>query len=142
MSSVLVPFDGSSSALRAIEHAAQQARPARRTLHLLNVQQPLDDYGMVAAYLSKKQHHAIVAACGKDTLGPAIKRLQRGRVAHAAHVLVDANIAEAIVRTARRLRCDAIIMGTRGMTELGNLIMGSVASRVIHLAAVPVTLVK
>ena len=42
----------------------------------------------------------------------------------------------------RRLKCDAIVMGTRGMTVLGNLVLGSVASKVVHLSSVPVTLVK
>jgi nucleotide-binding universal stress UspA family protein len=47
-----------------------------------------------------------------------------------------------IANLARRLRCDAIVMGTRGMTLLGNLVLGSVASKVVHFSTVPVTLVK
>jgi hypothetical protein len=35
-----------------------------------------------------------------------------------------------------------IVMGTRGMTAFGQMLLGSVASRVVHFAAVPVTLVK
>ena len=38
--------------------------------------------------------------------------------------------------------CDAIVMGTRGMSAIGSLVMGSVAQKVVHLAPVPVTLVK
>jgi nucleotide-binding universal stress UspA family protein len=33
-------------------------------------------------------------------------------------------------------------MGTRGMGAIGNLVLGSVATKVIHLTEVPVTLVK
>jgi nucleotide-binding universal stress UspA family protein len=33
-------------------------------------------------------------------------------------------------------------MGTRGMTPLASLVLGSVATKVIHLSDVPVTLVK
>jgi nucleotide-binding universal stress UspA family protein len=33
-------------------------------------------------------------------------------------------------------------MGTRGMSRLGNLVMGSVANRVVHEVPVPVLLVK
>ncbi len=32
-------------------------------------------------------------------------------------------------------------MGTRGMGRVANLLLGSVASKVVHLARVPVTLV-
>jgi nucleotide-binding universal stress UspA family protein len=33
-------------------------------------------------------------------------------------------------------------MGTRGMTAIGGLVMGSIATKVVHAAHVPVTLVK
>jgi nucleotide-binding universal stress UspA family protein len=33
-------------------------------------------------------------------------------------------------------------MGTRGMSAIGNLFLGSVTTKVVHLANVPVTLVK
>jgi nucleotide-binding universal stress UspA family protein len=33
-------------------------------------------------------------------------------------------------------------MGTRGLGSLGNLLLGSVAARVVKLSQVPVTLVK
>jgi nucleotide-binding universal stress UspA family protein len=34
------------------------------------------------------------------------------------------------------------VMGTRGMSAIGNLVAGSVATKVIHLTKLPVTLVK
>src|SRR6476620_1498709 len=46
-----------------------------------------------------------------------------------------------IVRVAKAEGVDAIVMGTRGMRALGNLALGSTATKVIHLAEVPVTLV-
>jgi len=42
----------------------------------------------------------------------------------------------------RDTECDAIIMGTRGMGSLANLVIGSVTTKVIHLVEVPVTLIK
>lgn len=42
MKRILVPFDGSAAARRALEHAARHAAPQPSTwLHLLNVQLPL-----------------------------------------------------------------------------------------------------
>lgn len=38
--------------------------------------------------------------------------------------------------------CDAIVMGTRGMGLVAGLVLGSVAQKVVHLAPMPVTVVK
>jgi nucleotide-binding universal stress UspA family protein len=40
------------------------------------------------------------------------------------------------------VRRDPIPIGTRGITAAANLLMGSVASKVLSLATVPVMLVK
>ncbi|HWI83730.1 universal stress protein [Ramlibacter sp.] len=41
-----------------------------------------------------------------------------------------------------RVRCDSTVTGTHGRHALGRLLMGSVASKVIHFSQLPVTLVK
>lgn len=51
-------------------------------------------------------------------------------------------IANEIVRIANERQVDQIAMGTRGMGAMGNMILGSVAQRVIHQSAVPVLLTK
>jgi nucleotide-binding universal stress UspA family protein len=35
-----------------------------------------------------------------------------------------------------------IYMGTRGMTALSNMMMGSIATKVVHLSPIPVVLVR
>ena len=50
--------------------------------------------------------------------------------------------ATEILQQVRDTECDAIIMGTRGMGSLANLVIGSVTTKVIHLVEVPVTLIK
>ena len=51
-------------------------------------------------------------------------------------------IAETIVRIAREEQVDQIIMGTRGLSAIRGLLLGSVSTQVLHLADVPVTLIK
>lgn len=138
---ILVPVDGSKHALRAVEFAISAAKRTRTMVHLLNVQLPLDHYGMVAAYLDKRTHRKFTTESGNAALLPAVKRLQRARIPHASHVLYG-DIAATITRTARRLKCDSIVMGTRGMGTVGNLLLGSVTNKVIHLTRIPVTLIK
>ena len=50
--------------------------------------------------------------------------------------------AEEIVALATELHNDQIVMGTHGRGALQGLLMGSTTTKVIHLAKVPVLLVK
>ena len=50
--------------------------------------------------------------------------------------------ASQIVGTAQEFHCDIIVMGTHGRSALGNLVLGSVATRVIAEAHVPVLVLK
>jgi nucleotide-binding universal stress UspA family protein len=52
------------------------------------------------------------------------------------------NAAKQITEVAVRLGSDHIVMGTHGLGGLGTLLLGSVASKVVHQSSVPVTLVK
>lgn len=141
MIDILVAIDGSKNALRAVDYAIAQAKRLRARVHLLNVQPLLDDYGTVRAYLSRQRHRELMMQRAKAILKPAVERLRRARIAHDVHTVYD-DIAPAIARASRRLKCESIVMGTRGMGAIGNLFLGSVATRVIHLTRIPVTLVK
>jgi nucleotide-binding universal stress UspA family protein len=141
MTAILVPVDGSRSSVHAIDHAIKQAKCFKATLHLLNVQLLAETYGTVPAYLSEAKHRELTMPLAKAILKPATDRVVRARIACRSHV-VYGDIAPAIVRTARRLKCRSIIMGTRGLGAIGDLLLGSIATKVIHLAKIPVTLVK
>jgi nucleotide-binding universal stress UspA family protein len=62
-------------------------------------------------------------------------------VRYVAQILVGP-IAESIVKQAVRTHCDLIMIGTRGMTAAANLLLGSTATRVLHISELPVLLVK
>jgi len=53
--------------------------------------------------------------------------------------MLEATIA---VRVVREVGADQIVMGTHGLGSLGNLFLGSIATQVVRLSQVPVTLVK
>lgn len=138
---VLVAVDGSSCSLRALARAIAIAKSTRCVVHLMNVQPTYDEYGMIPAYLSKGKHRELMRARAQAALAPAIAELKRAGVQNVTHTAYG-DTAKVIVRAARRLRCDSIVMGTRGMGAIGSLLIGSVANKVIHLARTPVTLVK
>ena len=94
---------------------------------------PFVDLGSARQELQRKH--------GEDILRPSIERANRAGVTFTSQVLVG-DIPQSIVSCAETLGCDGIVMGTRGMGAIGNLVAGSVATKVIHLTKLPVTLVK
>jgi nucleotide-binding universal stress UspA family protein len=56
--------------------------------------------------------------------------------------VLDGDPARAIIGSVNKSRGDEIVMGTRGLGRIGGLLMGSVATKVVQLAPVPVTLIK
>ena len=47
-----------------------------------------------------------------------------------------------IVEHARESACDAIVIGSHGMGAVTSILLGSIASKVVHLSDKPVTIVK
>jgi len=78
---------------------------------------------------------------GRLQLVPARELLADAGRSYREHVVIGDPAAK-IVEVAKAEGVDAIVMGTRGMRALGNLALGSTSTKVIHLADVPVTLVK
>ncbi len=58
-----------------------------------------------------------------------------------AAVLLQGDPADQIIRLADRIKCDLIAMATHGHGFFGDLVLGSVASKVRHSSDVPVLLV-
>jgi nucleotide-binding universal stress UspA family protein len=65
---------------------------------------------------------------------------QQGLAATFVHTVGHA--AEAIARLAEEGKFDLVVMGSRGHGEILNLVLGSVASKVLALCAVPVLLIR
>jgi nucleotide-binding universal stress UspA family protein len=133
--SILVPVDGSESAERAVRLAIRlHARLAPLEIHLLYVHVPPVAGGDASL------NPAPADAASTDVLGPA-KALLDGAGIPYTGATVSGYVASTIVSHARAHDCDAIVMGTRGMGSTEQ-VLGSIARQVIHLADVPVTLVK
>jgi hypothetical protein len=79
-------------------------------------------------------------ATGKP-LAPARDIAAAAGVATEHHTMVG-DAAESIVKVARDTGCGMVVMGTRGLGSVTGMLLGSVATKVIHLSDVPVLLVK
>lgn len=140
MMKVLVPIDGSENAIRALRHAVGLVRECGAfELHLLNVQPALG--GDVTTFVGSAAVKGFHREEGEKVLAPATALLDREGVPYQLHITVGP-VGESIAGFAKKLGCNAIVMGTRGLGAIKGMLLGSVSTGVIHHAEMPVTLVK
>ncbi|HXU41582.1 MAG TPA: universal stress protein [Burkholderiales bacterium] len=136
---ILLAVDGSKPSLDAvdllIQHAGQYR--AKPEVELVTIHLPVPRMRAVG----KDQLAQYYEEEGQANLAAAKKKLDAAGIAYKASVLVGP-IAETIVKQATQSKCDLICMGSRGMGELGKALLGSTATKVLHLAAQPLLIVK
>lgn len=142
MLKILIAVDGSEHANRAIEAVGKMARSSLDLEAILVCVSPepifYGDYTVATIQKieedQKQQQNTVLTKAMELAKAQGLKL---GEPARAYGV-----IANEIVRIANDRQVDQIAMGTRGMGAMGNMILGSVAQRVIHQSAVPVLLTK
>jgi nucleotide-binding universal stress UspA family protein len=142
-SKILIPVDGSPASLRAVDFAIEMvAQNPSTSLVLLNVQNlpAIELTGASEAMATDWLHEAASQASAK-ALKDAIGKSEDAGVAFKTLVRTG-QTAEAIAHVAREEDVKHIVMGTRGFGRIQGLLLGSVATQVIHLAEVPITLIK
>jgi len=142
---ILVPVDGSATSRRGLREAVKLAKAHGAALFILNVVDALPILATVegAATLDPGLFEALRAA-GRKVLDRAVAEAKRGGVS-AKPVLAEnvaARVADVIVRQARKLRADLIVIGTHGRRGLSRMVMGSDAELVVRYSSVPVLLVR
>jgi nucleotide-binding universal stress UspA family protein len=144
MQKVLMATDGSQHAERALAYLIdliEQNGLCRgdTEVHLLNVQPRLPSrisQNMTVAELSDHYAGHSASACRA-----AVESLQQASIAFTLHTRVGAPGMN-IVAAANELQCQSIVMGSHGAGLALGALLGSVASEVIKLSSLPVTLVK
>jgi len=136
--SILVPVDGSKVSEDAVRYVIGLARSGMSMrVHLLNVQ---PEAASRSDYEKREALALQIMAADQATEG-ARALLAGASLDFERHFRIGA-AAEVIARLARQKRCHKIVMGTRRLNTLAGFLLGSVASRVLRLTAVPVTLVR
>jgi nucleotide-binding universal stress UspA family protein len=141
--SILVPIDGSEQSCAALKLAAHLVAADEGGLYLINVQEPplAEDAMGRAAGIVAANAEEIVQPAGLAVIEQACQ--QAGLDNKQAQPIVRAGKpAETIISEAQRLGVDAVVMGSRGNSNIKNLVMGSVSHRVLHVASCHVVIVS
>jgi nucleotide-binding universal stress UspA family protein len=134
---ILAATDLSDPSLPAVTVAAEEARRRGARLHVL---QNVDPWPLPVPSIE------IALGAAGYLIDETMAKEERERVAHHLHELMALVHVESdclttsgapdveIVRAARRMKCELLVIGTHGRTGLARLALGSVAERVIETA--------
>ena len=138
---ILFASDGSAAAGKALAALIARIEWFRGVpqITLVNVH-PRIPYG-AARWVSKETVDDFYAEQFGVALDSARRELERAGIACTVETRVG-DAAEELVAVAREGSFDCIAMGTHGHTALGNLVLGSVAQRVLATARIPILLLK
>jgi nucleotide-binding universal stress UspA family protein len=136
---VLIPVDGSENSLRAVKLLIGKLPLYKKPpdLHLLNVQHPFPGTIRGVGHEAEQFHHDE----GTKALAKARKALDAAGIKYVYHIGIG-DIGEVIAHFVREQKIEQVVMSTRGMGSVANMLLGSVANKVLHLVDVPVLLVK
>ena len=142
MLNVLLPVDGSKSATRAAKKLVDTLAwyKGRPHIDLLAVHLPVPRFANMGAVVSNKMIERYYTDECKRMLAPSQRILDAANVKYTVHTVVG-SIAESIIEQAKQSGSNVIYMGTRGMTALSSMVLGSVATKVLHLTHIPVVLI-
>jgi nucleotide-binding universal stress UspA family protein len=136
---VLVPVDGSVSALRAVRHVAKQAAAGiRLEVHLLAVAVPLPQH--VARFFSRGDLAEFHNEEGGKALGGSRMILDRAGVPYDYHVERGPKV-ESIRSVAERLGVDRIVIGTARRDSITRFLQDSVTAGLLKVTRVPVEVI-
>jgi nucleotide-binding universal stress UspA family protein len=137
---ILVATDFSESAEKAVEAATELARKFEAELVLLHAYKidiPLASPMTAGGYALPADFFERLGTEARQRVEAAAQEITSKGVSTTG-IAVEESAAAAIVETAESRDVDLIVMGTRGLTGLKHVALGSVADRVVRLAPCPV----
>jgi nucleotide-binding universal stress UspA family protein len=141
MRTIVIATDFSAASRPAFAAALDLARRDGARLVVLHVLMPPSPFVGDDLPGSWLELEARALRDSERRLAAAVKQAKRSGIATTG-TLVKGVPAEVIVRVARREGANLIVLGTHGRSGLGQLFMGSVASRVLGTAKCPVLTVR
>ncbi|MUM76630.1 universal stress protein [Pseudodesulfovibrio sp. F-1] len=135
---ILLPVDGSRFSDAAADMAMDMAASFNASVVLLHVRktvptglgQPNADE--LLEYLTKNAEVVMAHYRG---------RLDNARIDY-IDLVVGGGVADVIANVAEVEKCDLVVMGSKGKSNLEGLILGSVTHKVLNIAHCPVLVVK
>jgi nucleotide-binding universal stress UspA family protein len=140
---ILVPLDGSENSYRALSAACDLAENCNATIELLYVfliSKEIPAYTQINSSYIPEVVFTDAQEKGQSTLKEGLNRIPSSIAATSS--LEIGFPAEKIIEISENIKCDLIVIGSRGLGAIKSIVAGSVSSYVVHHAACPVMVVR
>ena len=135
MKKILVGFDGSEGSMEAIQRALNIINEDGELVLLAVVPSPEDKLFVDPEIYKEFRKKA-------EKLIDDVKENLKSNSVSVNGIVEEGDAAVKIIDVANRLSCDLIVLGSRGTSEIGRYLLGSVANKVVQYAHKPVMLVR
>jgi nucleotide-binding universal stress UspA family protein len=146
---ILVAIDGSKPSLDASEQAISLAAKYEAELIAVHVVSPDVRYGYLEDVItpglpaSLKEVVVLAMEKGQKYLDNVMQNASENKVEVRTEVLIGASsVVKEIVEYAEEHKIDLIVIGTRGISGIKKMLLGSTASGILSYAHCPVLIVK
>lgn len=135
MNKILVGFDGSEGSEKALNRAMMLIDEEGELILLAVVPSPSDK-----AFVDEEIYHNLKVKA-ENLINDTIKNIgeQNFKI---TGVVETGDPAAKIIDVANKFKVDLIVLGSKGTSELGQYLIGSVANKVVQYAAKPVMVVR
>jgi len=139
---ILVPTDGSPQSRKAIAGAVQLAKAIGATVTGLFAAPPATPIvyrnNLPVGYTTPTEHQQMIEQSAARYLDVIVQAAKKARVPCETVTITSDYPADAILKTAKKRKCDLIVMATHGRRGLGGVLLGSETQRVVTHAEIPV----
>lgn len=135
-------MDGSQNSLKALKYAINLVKglTAKSSIVVINVHDD-SSFNYVNQFVTYEDIKNFLIENSQKEMKSAQKLLAKSDVTH-SFIIEIGNIAETILSTADKEKVGLIVIGSKGRSELSDILLGSVAHRITHKAKQPVLVVK
>jgi nucleotide-binding universal stress UspA family protein len=134
---ILVPVDLSDGSAQALDAARWLARSTDTRLHLLHVVEPVP----ALHYAGNVENRFALDGNLRHQIEHSMQEWS-GEIDGARWFVTEGHAPTEIARVARNTQADLVVMGTRGLTGLQHMLIGSVTERVCRTCETPVLVIR
>lgn len=139
---ILIPTDGSSISTAAARAGVEFARQTGAEVVGIFVapayQYPIYVEMIPPDYQTEEEYATAMCKAGEHYLGEIKKAAAASNVKFSQTIIFSDRTAQQIIETAKKNGCDLIFMGSHGRSGWGQLLLGSVTSKVLSMCDLPV----